>query len=42
MATAQGDWVYDKKSKHKSMIVNSIRGAHLKDEPVDHSLLKKA
>ena len=42
VATAQGDWVYDKKSKRKSMIVKTIRGAHLKGEPIDHSLLKKA
>lgn len=39
VATAQGDWVYDKKSKRKSMIVKTIRGAHLKGEPIDHSLL---
>lgn len=42
IATAQGDWVYDKKSKRKSMIAKTIRGAHLKGEPIDHSLLKKA
>ncbi|WP_270483229.1 glycoside hydrolase family 68 protein [Lactobacillus crispatus] len=42
IATAQGDWVYDKKSKRKSMIVKTIRGAHLKGEPIDHSLLEKA
>lgn len=42
IATAQGDWVYDKKSKRKSMIAKNIRGAHLKGEPIDHSLLKKA
>ena len=42
VATAQGDWVYDKKSKRKSMIAKNIRGAHLKGEPIDHSLLKKA
>lgn len=39
VATAQGDWVYDKKSKRKSMIVKTIRDAHLKGEPIDHSLL---
>lgn len=39
---AKGDWVYDKKSKCKSMIAKNIRGAHLKGEPSDHSLLKKA
>ena len=42
IATAQGDWVYDKKSKRKSMIAKNIRGAHLKGEPIDHSLLKNA
>ena len=42
IATAQGDWVYDKKSKRKSMIAKNIRGAHLKGEPIDHSLLKSA
>lgn len=42
IATAQGDWVYDKKSKRKSMIAKTIRGAHLKGEPIDHSLLEKA
>lgn len=42
VATAQGDWVYDKKSKRKLMIEKTIRGAHLKGEPIDHSLLKKA
>lgn len=42
VATAQGDWVYDKKSKRKSMIAKNIRGAHLKGEPIDHSLLKNA
>lgn len=42
IATAQGDWVYDKKSKRKSMIAKNIRGAHLKGEPIDHSLLEKA
>ncbi|MBI1704411.1 glycoside hydrolase family 68 protein [Lactobacillus crispatus] len=42
VATAQGDWVYDKKSKRKSMIAKNIRGAHLKGEPIDHSLLKSA
>ena len=42
VATAQGDWVYDSKSKRKSMIAKNIRGAHLKDEPVNHSLLGKA
>ena len=30
VATAQGDWVYDKKSKRKSMIAKSISGAHVK------------
>ena len=39
VATAQGDWIYDKKSKRKSMIVKTIRSAHLKGEPIDHSLL---
>ena len=42
IATAQGDWVYDKKSKRKSMIAKNIRGAHLKGEPIDYSLLKNA
>ncbi len=42
IATAQGDWVYDKKSKRKSMIAKNISGAHLKGEPIDHSLLKNA
>ena len=42
IATAQGDWVYDKKSKRRSMIAKSISGAHLKGEPIDHSLLKNA
>ena len=42
IATAQGDWVYDKKSKRKSMIAKNISGAHLKGEPIDHSLLEKA
>ena len=42
VATAQGDWIYDKKSKRKSMIVKTIRSAHLKGEPIDHSLLKNA
>ena len=42
IATAQGDWVYDKKSKRKSMIAKNIRDAHLKGEPIDHSLLKNA
>ena len=42
IATAQSDWVYDKKSKRKSMIAKNIRGAHLKGEPIDHSLLKNA
>ncbi|OXC12859.1 glycoside hydrolase family 68 protein [Lactobacillus crispatus] len=42
IATAQGDWVYDKKSKRKSMIAKNIRGARLKGEPIDHSLLKNA
>lgn len=42
VATAQGDWVYDKKSKRKSMIAKGISGTHLKGEPVDHSLLGNA
>lgn len=42
VAPAQGDWVYNKSSKRKLMIAKSISGAHLKGEPIDHSLLKKA
>lgn len=42
IATAQGDWVYDKKSKRKSMIAKNIRGAHLKGEPTEHSWFDKA
>ena len=42
IATAQGDWAYDKKSKRKPLIAKTIRGAHLKGEPIDHSLLEKA
>lgn len=42
VATNQGDWVYDAKSQNKSMIVNSISGAHLTGEPTEHSKLKNA
>lgn len=39
-ATNQGDWVYDKKSVNKKMLVKNIKGAHLDGEPTDHSMLK--
>ncbi|TSO25702.1 glycoside hydrolase family 68 protein [Lactobacillus sp. LL6] len=39
-ATNQGDWVYDKKSVNKKMLVKTIKGAHLKGEPTDRSMLK--
>ncbi|WP_258365318.1 hypothetical protein [Lactobacillus helveticus] len=42
VATNQGDWVYDQKSRNDNMIVNTIADAHLDGEPVEHSLLKKA
>lgn len=42
VATNQGDWVYDKKSRNKSMVVDNIADAHLDGEPIEHSLLKKA
>ena len=39
-ATNQGDWVYDKKSVNKKMLVKTIKDAHLKGEPTEHSMLK--
>ena len=42
IATAQGDWTYDKKSKRSSMLAKTIKGAHLAGESIKHSLLKKA
>lgn len=41
VATNQGDWVYDRKSRNKSMVVDNIADAHLDGEPIEHSLLKK-
>lgn len=42
VATNQGDWVYDKKSKRNSMLVSDIADAHLDGEPIDRSQLKNA
>lgn len=40
VATNQGDWVYDTKSKNNKMLSSTISGAHLSGEPTDHSTLK--
>ena len=42
VATNQGDWVYDEKSKRNSMIVSDISDAHLAGEPIKHSQLANA
>ena len=42
IATNQGDWVYDKKSKNNKMLVNNIKNARLKNEPTENSFLQNA
>lgn len=42
IATNQGVWDYNKKSKNNSMLVSTIKGAHLDGEPIDKSQWKNA